>query len=328
MLAQPFGFQVRRGVEHFLHARPTAGAFVADHHHIPGLDLVGQNGVHRCVLTFEHACRSFKHAQRGGGHAGGVAQFLDREHAFVDTGRLDDAAIDRQIAVKHRQASIAGVSVFDTANAASLPIQVERGPAAVLAESHLGRDTARARHVEGLDLVGGLTGHIPLVERVLHGAAVDGGQMGVQQTAPVQLAQNGHHTACAMDVFDVVFVGVGCHLAQRGHAARQAIDVGHREVHLRLAGGRQQVQHGVGRTTHGDVQRHHVLECLEGGNRARQHGSVVLLVVAFAEFHHQATGTPEQLLAVSVGGHHGAVARQAEPQRLGEAVHGIGSEHA
>ena len=39
-------------------------------------------------------------------------------------------------------------------------------------------------------------------------------------------------------------------------------------------------------------------------------------------------GFAEQPLAVGMGGHHRTVARQCHPQRLGEAVHRIGSEHA
>ena len=65
----------------------------------------------------------------------------------------------------------------------------------------------------------------------------------------------------------------GRDLAQHGHAARQPVDVGHGEVDLGLVRGGQQMQHGVGRAAHGDVERHGVLERLEAGDRARQHAS-------------------------------------------------------
>ena len=42
--------------------------------------------------------------------------------------------------------------------------------------------------------------------------------------------------------------------------ARQAVDVVHGEVDAALVGGGQDVQHGVGRAAHGDVERHGVLE--------------------------------------------------------------------
>jgi hypothetical protein len=149
----------------------------------------------------------------------------------------------------------------------------------------------------------------------------------VQLAGTVQLAQDGHDAAGAVHVFDVVLVGVGRHLAQLRHRARQAVDVGHGEVDLGLLRNGQHVQDGVGGAAHGDVQRHRVLERLEA-HRARQHRLVVLLVVALAQFHRQAAGALEQLLAVGVRGHHGAVAGQRQAQRLGQAVHRVGGEHA
>jgi hypothetical protein len=61
------------------------------------------------------------------------------------------------------------------------------------------------------------------------------------------------------------------------------------------------VQHRVGGAAHGDVQRHGVLEGLEADG-ARQHGGVVLLVVAAGQLDDAAAGALEQLLAVGVGG--------------------------
>ena len=88
------------------------------------------------------------------------------------------------------------------------------------------------------------------------------------------------------------------------------------------------MQHGVGRAAHGDVERHGVLERLEAGDRARQRGLVIVLVVAAGEIDDEMAGLDEQALAVGVGGHDRAVAGQREAERLGEAVHGVGGEHA
>jgi hypothetical protein len=74
------------------------------------------------------------------------------------------------------------------------------------------------------------------------------------------------------------------------------------------------VQDGVGRTAHGDVQRHGVFERLEVGDVARQHRLVVLAVVALAQLDDGAAGLQEQLLAVGVGGQGRAVARQDRPR--------------
>ena len=100
------------------------------------------------------------------------------------------------------------------------------------------------------------------------------------------------------------------------------------EIDLALMGGGQDVQHGVGRAAHGDVERHGVLECALRGDFARQHAVVVLLVVALGEIDDEMAGLDEQPLAVGVGGKRRAVARQRQAERLGQAVHRIGGEHA
>ena len=89
----------------------------------------------------------------------------------------------------------------------------------------------------------------------------------------------------------------------------------------RLIRGGEQVQHGVGRAAHGDVERHRVLESLEIGDGARQHGGVILLVPAPREIDDRVAGLDEQALAVRVGRQSGAIARQAKAQRLDQAVH-------
>ena len=96
----------------------------------------------------------------------------------------------------------------------------------------------------------------------------------------------------------------------------------------RLMRGGEQMQHGVGRAAHRNVERHGVLERLEIRDRARQHALVVLLVVAAGEIDDQMAGFDEQPLAVGVGRDDRAVAGQRKPQRLGQAVHRIGGEHA
>ena len=130
---------------------------------------------------------------------------------------------------------------------------------------------------------------------------------------------------CTSSMWYLLVLGATLHSC--GTTSRHAVDVGHGEVDLGLLRNRQQVQDGVGRAAHGDVQRNRVLEGLEADG-ARQHGFVVLLVVALAQLHDQATGALEQLLAVGVRGHHRAVARQGQAQRFGQAVHGVGGEHA
>ena len=88
------------------------------------------------------------------------------------------------------------------------------------------------------------------------------------------------------------------------------------------------MQDGVGGTAHGDVHGHGVFKRFFGGDAARQHGFVVLLVIAFGDFDNHAAGFEEQFFAAGVGGEVGAVAGQGQAERFGQAVHGIGGEHA
>jgi hypothetical protein len=100
------------------------------------------------------------------------------------------------------------------------------------------------------------------------------GQLAVDQAGAVELAEDGHDAAGAVHVLHVVLRSPAppC---QAGHAARDAVDVGHGEVDAGLLRRGQQVQHRVGRAAHGDVERHGVLEGLEAGDVARQHRGVV-----------------------------------------------------
>src|SRR5690606_7352401 len=52
---QTLGLEVGRGVEHFLHARASLGAFVADDDDVARLHLIAQDAVDRVFLAFEHA---------------------------------------------------------------------------------------------------------------------------------------------------------------------------------------------------------------------------------------------------------------------------------
>ena len=133
----------------------------------------------------------------------------------------------------------------------------------------------------------------------------------IEEAGAVELAQNAHHPAGAMNVLDMHVRHGRRDLAQTRHAARQPVDIGHGEVDLALVRRGQQVQDGVGRTAHGDVERHGVLERLEAGDPARQHAFVVLLVIAPGKIDDEMAGLDEQAPPVGVRGHHCAVARAA-----------------
>ena len=110
--------------------------------------------------------------------------------------------------------------------------------------------------------------------------------------------------------------------------ARQPVHILHGEIHARFARDGQQMQHGIGRTAHGNVQRHGVLESLESGDAARQDCGIVLLVIATAQFDDGAPGAQKQLLALGMGRHQRTVAGQRQAHRLGQAIHRISGKHA
>jgi len=93
----------------------------------------------------------------------------------------------------------------------------------------------------------------------------------------------------------------------------------------RLLRDRQHVQDGVGGAALA-MSASSVLEGLEA-HRAPAAPLVFLLVVAAGQVHDQVAGALEELLAVSVRGHHGAVAGRARPAPR-PAVHRVGGEHA
>src|SRR5690606_31282276 len=155
-----------------------------------------------------------------------------------------------------------------------------------------------------------------------------GGQVGVQQAATRQLAEDGEDATGTVHVFHVVFPDVGCDFAQLGYQAGQAVNVAQIKIHLAFLCRGEQVQDGVGGAADGDVHGHGIFKRLEVGDVARQHRCVAVAVVTLGNLDDGACGLQEQLLTVGVGGQCGAVAGQAQPQRLDQTVHGVGGKHA
>ena len=56
--SKSFGLEVAGGVEHLLHAGPTAWPLITDNDHIPCLNPVFENIGHRGFLTVTNVCRS------------------------------------------------------------------------------------------------------------------------------------------------------------------------------------------------------------------------------------------------------------------------------
>ena len=75
------GFEVRRGVEHLLHAGTSLGSFVADDDRLARLHFVAENALDSLFLRFVDPCAAAENVQR-----------------LIDARRLDDAAAAGDVA--------------------------------------------------------------------------------------------------------------------------------------------------------------------------------------------------------------------------------------
>ena len=149
----------------------------------------------------------------------------------------------------------------------------------------------------------------------------------MQLAGAVELAEDAGDAAGAVHVGNLPLAGRRG-LADARHGVGNTLDVVQGEVHVGGLGHGEDVQHGVGGTAHGHIHGHGVLEGFLGGDGARQHGIVGIVVVLVGDLDDLLGGTLEQVLAVGVGGEDGAVAGQGQADGLGQAVHRVGGEHA
>ncbi len=113
-------------------------------------------------------------------------------------------------------------------------------------------------------------------------------------------------------------MGVGGYLAEHRGVAAQGVDIVDGEVGAGLMGYGQQVEHRVGRSTHGNVEGHGVEHCLSGGYGAREHRFVAVAVVSPCVVNNLPGCFAEEFAAVDMSGHHSAVAGQSEADGLVE----------
>ncbi len=155
-----------------------------------------------------------------------------------------------------------------------------------------------------------------------------GGAIAVQQPRHLQLTQDRHDATGAVHVFHVHVRFRGRDLGQARDFPGKSVNVGHGEIDACFVGSCQEVQHRIGRSAHGDIKAHRILERLKRGDGAGKDAGIVLLVITLAQIDGEAARLAEQQLAVGMGRQHRAIAGERETQRLGQAVHRIGREHA
>ena len=88
------------------------------------------------------------------------------------------------------------------------------------------------------------------------------------------------------------------------------------------------MQYGIGRTTHRDIQRHGVQECLTRGNVTGQHTLITILIIGQRILHNLAGSLTEEFDAVGMCGKNRSVARQRQSNSLCQRVHAVSGKHA
>ena len=216
------------------------------------------------------------------------------------------------------------------ADDAVLAVEVELVPAAVLAEGDLRRHAAGRGLVEVAHAFAAGAADVPAVERVArasrHAPSAGRGGCSPARSSSPRIAMM-PPARCTSSMCTSALAGATLHSTGTRRDSRSMSSMV--KSTLAFMGGGEQVQHGVGRAAHGDVERHGVLEgALKLAMVRGSDAGVVLLVVAPGQVDDQVAGLDEQALAVGVGGERRAVARQRQAERLGQAVHRVGGEHA
>ena len=135
---------------------------------IAGDDFLAQNGVDRSILAFEDA-----------GFAG---ELPDR---FIDTGGLDDTAVERNVAVQDGEAAFLGKGVGLVADAAMGAIEIKLVEATILRKRDLRRDAAGSGLEELVHLDVVLADHVPAINGFTNVLDVNGRNLTMNQAGTI-----------------------------------------------------------------------------------------------------------------------------------------------
>ncbi len=148
----------------------------------------------------------------------------------------------------------------------------------------------------------------------------DGGRVRLDQFAR-QALQNRHDPAGAVQVHDVV-VARRRQLADVGRARRNLVHARQGVVDPRLAGYGERVEHRVRRAAHRHVERDGVIHGSLGNQILRER------TARLRQRHGAERRLAPKFLPPRVYRQNGPVPRQRQAERLAQAVHGVGREHA
>src|SRR5690606_25618088 len=102
-------------------------------------------------------------------------------------------------------------------NDAGPSVEIELGPAIRLRKSLRGANPARRRHEEIADVFGVRPADVPLVQRIAYRHGMDGRLFAVDQAGAIELTENRHDAAGAMDILDMDVVLGRSDLAKNGN---------------------------------------------------------------------------------------------------------------
>ena len=276
---------------------PPRGAFITNDNDITRLDLATDDAFHGSFLALKNTSRS--------------GEF---QNALIHASSLNDAAIERNIAKQDGQTTILTIGMFLVTDAAFGAVLVQFLISAGLRESLNGTNTTGSSLVEHLNSFGWRPHDVVSINCFTKGRSMNRCAVAMNKTGTVQLGQNAEDTTRTVAILNMIFLRHRRQLADVRHDPRKAVDVCHGEVHFTLLRDGQKMQDRVGGTAHGDIQRHGILESLEGSDITRQDAFVFILVIALAHFNGLASSFKEQLLAIGMGGNNRTIARRAKPR--------------
>jgi len=230
--------------------------------------------------------------------------------SLINTGRLDDTAIQRNVTFEHGQTAVLGVSVVNIPHTTSLTVSVKGFIHRRLGSHCQVEPVGRCRTVKVISLGRRMIyRNIKSLDSFAKGLAIHPVNAGVQQTPFGQFIEDTKDTPSPVDILDVVFISIGCHLTQTRCLPGKIIDIVHGERHTGFVGNGQQVQHRVGGASHGDIQSHGIQESLAGSDGEGQYPFVPIFVISIGIADNPFGRFLKQGQTVGVRSHDGTVSR-------------------
>ena len=143
----------------------------------------------------------------------------------------------------------------------------------------------------------------------------------------IQFIQNTQDTTSTTALLYRVFLCVRRQFAQARYLATEGIDILHGKVGTCLLSHCQQVQHGIGTTSHGDIKCHCIHKGFAGSDITRQYALVTIFVISKGILHYLTGCCLKQLYTVGMGCQNRTITWKRKADSLCERVHRVGSEH-